>query len=152
MISVAFAKCAKDPERRWRVASWAGHCLFDDMAALAPDDPQVTEALLVAEANHILCLDDEERARNPELVERLEALLKRVVKATLSTTEDSHLLRWHEGLEQEWRESYLHAGTGGSAGGGGEVPQASSQRTARTINAVEHARKIGRSVALEPER
>jgi len=109
MISVAFAKCVENPERRWRAANWVGHCLFDDMAALAADDPEVTQALLVADSHQIFLLDDEERACNRELVERLESLLRRVVKATLSTTEDSHRLKWHEKLEDEWREQYLIA-------------------------------------------
>jgi hypothetical protein len=131
MIFVSFGGA---PERDWGAANWVGHRLFDDMAALAPNDPQVAKALLVADSHHILRLDDEKRARNPELVERLEALLKRVVRATRSTTEDSHLLRWRERLEPEWRESYLRA----------------MRRLAALLEAEEEYRRQARNESPEP--
>jgi len=106
MILISFAD---QPERIWGAANWIGRRLFRDMVALVPNDTHLIEALETAEAHQCLFLEETDRISNPQLVEQLETVLRRTLRATLTKTGDSALLRWEEGLSPEDREVYLRA-------------------------------------------
>jgi len=91
-------------ERVWPKAGWIVSRFIADMVTLAPDDPEVKEALTGAVELRSLCVD----LYAPSVAKQLTDLISRTANATLDEKETMKLT-WHHGLDEKRRLYYTSA-------------------------------------------